>query len=123
MTEATCEICGSCRFVEAHHYDCLEGKLSPETIMLCRRCHRTYHDRGIGWFDDEFLGKAIEMENKHREISWLKPYSLLRHEDIERSDYWNKTHGVKKPRKPLRETREAKQLGFNLIDNLFLEGG
>lgn len=124
-----CEICGSDRFVDAHHYDCKEGKLSAETIMLCRRCHRTYHDRGIEWFDDEKIDKAIEIENKRREIrnahleelnqdrlvgvtkfpyySWLRkpilPESLLRREDIVRSDYWNKIHGVKKHRQPPRD--------------------
>ncbi len=135
-----CEICGSEEFIDAHHYDCKEGKLSSETINLCRRCHRTYHDRGIEWFDDEYLDKAIAMENKGREIinanleklnqdrlaerlkfpsyPWLKesllPVLPLRREDIQRSHYWNKIHGVY-DNKPLpKETIEQKQLGFEM---------
>ncbi len=106
VDKRTCAICGSDSFVDAHHFDCREGKISPETIMLCRRCHRTYHDRGIEWFDDDKLDKAIEIENKHREILNLdrlnegrKPLSYqqpLRREDILRSNYWTKIHGVRK---------------------------
>jgi len=139
-----CEICGSDKFVDAHHYDCKEGKLSPETINLCRRCHRTYHDRGIEWFDDDLIDKAIEVENKRREIrnahleelnqerlnesiklpyySWLKKPILhkspLKREDIQRSVYWNKIHGIKKRKQPTRETVEQKRLGFEVIENL-----
>jgi len=119
-----CEICGSDKFVDAHHYDCKEGKISPETINLCRRCHRTYHDRGVEWFDEEYLDKAIILENKRREIIYgnlqepRKPLQLLRREDIRRSDYWNKMHGISKRRKPTIETRDERQLGFDMIDNL-----
>ena len=119
-----CEICGSDKFVDAHHYDCKDGKLSPETINLCRRCHRTYHDRGIEWFDDDKLDKAIGLENKRRQIVYaslknpIKPLVLLGVVDIIRSDYWNKIHGISKRRKPPRETRDEKQLGFEVIDNL-----
>lgn len=122
--DLTCEICGSKKFVDAHHYDCREGKRGPETIKLCRRCHRTYHDRGIEWFDDELLDRAIAMENKKRELGYagltnpIKPLVLLRREDIVRSSYWNKTHGIRKARKPPRETVEAKQLGFAMIGDL-----
>jgi len=119
-----CEICGSNRFVDAHHYDCKEGKISPETIKLCRRCHRTYHDRGIEWFDDDKIDKAIEIENRRREIVYsnlvnpIKPLILLKREDIQRSDYWNKIHGIHKHRKPPRETKNERQLGFDAIDKL-----
>ena len=100
-----CYICSSDKFVDDHHYDCREGTLSPETIPLCRRCHRTYHDRGIGWFDDEYLDKAIEIENKAREIHAKagvrskfhqpgKPLGVMTREDVKRSDYWNKIHNV-----------------------------
>ena len=119
-----CYICGSDRFVDDHHYDCREGKLSPETVPLCRRCHRTYHDRGIEWFDDDFLDKAIEIENKRRQIFNSSPgiiihqFPLIKREDIQRSDYWNKIHGISKHRKPPRETKDERQLGFDMIDNL-----
>ncbi len=112
-----CEICGNDRFIDVHHYDCQEGKISPETIMLCRRCHRTYHDRGIGWFDDDNLDKAIEIENKRREIIGSK-LKLLQRQDIQRSDYWNKIHGIKTRRNSPGETRDERQLGFEEIDNL-----
>ena len=116
-----CEICGSGRFVDAHHYDCKEGQLSPETVNLCRRCHRTYHSYGVEWFEDEYLGKAIELENRRREIAYAnrknltKPLVLFKREDIRRSEYWNKIHGVRKAREPAQKTKEAKQLGFEMF--------
>ncbi len=119
-----CEICGSDKFIDGHHFDCKEGRISSETIDLCRRCHRTYHDRGVEWFDDDKIEKAIEIENKRREIWYAnltdpkKPLTLLRKEDIVRSDYWNKIHGIRKRKQPLRETRNEKQLGFEEIDSL-----
>ena len=118
-----CAICGSEKFVDAHHYDCREGKISPETIYLCRRCHRTYHLRGIEWFDDDKIDKAIEIENKRREIihttlTHQKPLVFLEKKDIQRSDYWNKIHGIVKRRTPPKETANEKQLGFEAIDNL-----
>lgn len=123
-----CYICPSDRFVDDHHYDCKEGKLSPETVSLCRRCHRTYHDCGVEWFDDEYLEKAIEIENKRRVIWRLNHVGgilpELKREDIKRSDYWNKIHGIRKTtttRKLSRETEETKQLGFAMIDNLIME--
>jgi len=125
---AVCEICGSERFVDAHHYDCREGVISPETINLCRRCHRTYHDRGIEWFDDEFIDKAIGIENKRRQIlnnaeGIIHPFPLIRCEDIQRSDYWNKIHGINKRRKPPRETKDERQLGLAMIDDLLSGSG
>lgn len=114
-----CCICLSTTNLDDHHIDCNEGKLSPETVPLCRRCHRTYHDRGLKWFEDEFLDKTIELENRRREIVNSKkltppyqgisvPYGLC---DISplppvdkaeviasRSDYWYKKHGLTKPR-------------------------
>lgn len=95
---SSCYICDSDRFVDGHHYDCCEGKLSSETVPLCRRCHRTYHNLGVEWFDDEYLDRAIEVENKRREILGQPP---MRREDVRRSDYFNKTHG-------LPETKERK---------------
>lgn len=105
----TCEICGSERFVDAHHYDCKEGRVSPETILLCRRCHRTYHDRGIEWFDDDKMDKAIEIENKRRKL--VGAPGLLRREDIHRSPYWNKIHGI----------RTRKQLPRKKVDQMRLD--
>ena len=118
--EKTCYICQSTKYVDDHHYDCQEGALSPETVPLCRRCHRTYHDLGVEWFEDEYLDKAIEIENKRRAIynanleyfekeraaraaqfpwsPWLKkpitPLPLLKREDIQRTAYFNKKHGL-----------------------------
>lgn len=99
-----CWICSSDKFVDEHHIDCKEGKLSSETVPLCRRCHRTYHDFGIEWFDDEYLDKVIELENRRRQIVYYaslkgpgKPLLvLLKREDINirRSTYWNKQHGI-----------------------------
>lgn len=141
---SVCYICDSDRFVDGHHYDCEEGKLSPEVVPLCRRCHRTYHDLGVDYFEDDYLDKVIEIENKRREIRnanlvkfneerlteaikspWnsmlrkpLIPLSPLKREDIRRSTYWNKTHGKRHPQKPSRETKDERQLGFEMIDNL-----
>lgn len=99
-----CYICNSDKFVDDHHYDCQEGKLSPETVSLCRRCHRTYHDLGVEWFDDEYLDKAIEIENKRREILGKLP---MRREDVRRSDYWNKIHNVTPKKKRGKVTDNA----------------
>ena len=103
-----CYICPSTKFVDSHHVDCQEGKLSPEMAPLCRRCHRTFHDLGVDYFDDEYLDKVIELENRRRQIVYdslkdpTKPLVLLKREDIKRSDYFNKKHG-------LPETKEAKE--------------
>jgi len=101
-----CYICSSSKFVDNHHYDCLEGKLSPETVPLCRRCRRTYHDWGVGAFSPDTTAKALEVENKRREILRSLPpehpfynnLPAMKLEDVERSDYWYKKHGVTKPR-------------------------
>ena len=105
MTKKVCYICSSGKYVDAHHYDCQEGRISPETVPLCRRCHRTYHDLGVEWFEDEYLDKAIEIENKRQQLVYdslknpVRPLQLLKKEDIARSDYWNKIHGILKRRK------------------------
>ena len=122
-----CEICGSDRFIDAHHYDCREGEISPETINLCRRCHRTYHDLGVEWFDNDKIDKAIEIENKRREIIYTtlthpKPLVFLEKKDIQRSDYWNKIHGIRKRKQPPKETFDERQLGFEAIENLIKAG-
>jgi len=105
MTRKSCYICSSSKFVDNHHYDCLEGKLSPETIPLCRRCHRTYHDWGVGAFSPDTTERALEVENKRREILRSLPpehpfYNNLpsmKLEDVERSNYWYKKHGIPRP--------------------------
>lgn len=94
-----CYICGGNKYVDDHHLDCCEGMLSSETVPLCRRCHRTYHHLGVDWFDEEFVDKAIEVENKRRQIlHWpsRKPLELMKRKDIKRSDSWYKKHGIKK---------------------------
>lgn len=108
MTQKTCYICSSTKFVDNHHYDCREGKLSPETVPLCRRCHRTYHDWGIGAFSPDTTKKASEIENKRREIlrslppdhPFYKNLPPMKLEDVEHSSYWYKKHGIPRPRVP-----------------------
>lgn len=108
MKRKVCYICSSRKFVDNHHYDCLEGKLSPETVPLCRRCHRTYHDWGVGAFSPDTTEKALEVENKRREILRSLPpehpfYNNLppmKLEDVERSNYWYKKHGIPRPYVP-----------------------
>ena len=90
--KANCYICGSGRFVDDHHIDCVHGAKSDKTVPLCRRCHRTYHDIGIEWFDDELLDKALQIENRRRDIYGL-PH--LTRGQVKRSEYWNKKHGIK----------------------------
>lgn len=100
-----CWICSSGNFVDDHHYDCQEGKLSSETVPLCRRCHRTYHDLGVGSFSPDTTEKALAVENKRREILRLLPvghpsYQNLpprKLEDIKRSSYWYKKHHIAPP--------------------------
>ena len=91
-----CYIDGSTRFVDDHHLDCKEGKVSPETIPLCRRCHRTYHDWGVDAFSPDTTIKALEVENKRRMIYGLPLMSMAQ---ISRSGYWRKKWGVTSPRK------------------------
>jgi hypothetical protein len=88
-----CYICSSDKYIDEHHVDCQYGEVSPDTVPLCRRCHRTFHDLGVEWFDDEVLDRAIEVENMRRKI-FGKP--LLERKDIIRSDYWYKKHGIKR---------------------------
>ena len=40
-------------------------------VPLCRRCHRTLHDWDIGTFSPDTTEKALEVENKRREIRGL----------------------------------------------------
>ena len=89
-----CYICSSAEYVDDHHVDCQYGEVSPDTVPLCRRCHRTFHDLGVEWFDDELLDRAIEVENMRRKIFGEPP---LEKRDIIRSDYWYKKHGIKRP--------------------------
>jgi uncharacterized protein YlaI len=92
MEGVVCYICGSSNHVDNHHIDYRRGKVSPEIVPLCRRCHRTLHDLGVEWFDDEFLDKAVKIDNKRREIWNLAPLSR---DDIKRSEYYCKMHGIK----------------------------
>ncbi|MGQ9545957.1 MAG: hypothetical protein ACUVTR_02160 [Dehalococcoidia bacterium] len=89
-----CYICSSNRYVDDHHVDCQYGEVSPDTVPLCRRCHRTFHDWGVEWFDDELVDRAIGVENMRRTIFGEPP---LERKDIVRSDYWYKKHGIKRP--------------------------
>jgi len=103
--EKICYICSSNKFVDNHHYDCQGGKLSPETVPLCRRCHITYHDWDVEAFSPDTTDKALEVENKRREILHLPP---MKSEDIRRSSYWYKKHDITPPsslgrKKPSRE--------------------
>lgn len=100
--EHSCYICERIEvLIDNHHVDCAHGAISKETAPLCRRCHRTYHDLGLEWFDDEFLDRAIELENRRRKIIYANlenpviPLHLIKREDVKRSPYWNKTHGIK----------------------------
>jgi hypothetical protein len=88
-----CYICSSAKHVDDHHVNCQYGEVSPDTVPLCRRCYRTYHDFGVEWFDDELLDRAIEVDNMRRKI-FGEP--LLERKDIVRSDYWYKKHGIKR---------------------------
>ena len=92
----SCYICGSLRYVDQHHYDCKEGSISPETVPLCRRCHRTYHDWGIGSFSPDTTTKALEVENYRRKIYNLP---LITEADIHHTNYWRKKWGIRGKRK------------------------
>ena len=127
-TEQLCYICAKGKYIDGHHIDCQEGKLSPETVPLCRRCHRTYHDLGVDYFDDEYLDKAIELENRRRKIhncniEYLKekgPLPPLRREDIKRSAYWYKQHGI--PTSRLGKGRPSKRMSFRIPNSPALCG-
>lgn len=112
-----CYICSSDKFIDDHHYDCLEGRLSPETVPLCRRCHRTYHDWGIEAFSPDTTDKALEVENRRREILRSLPLGHphyrnlppMKLEDVKRSDYWYKKHNITPP------SRLGRKKGFRGI--------
>lgn len=126
-SDQLCEICGSGNHVDNHHLDCLGGQLSPETVPLCRRCHKTYHIWGVGAFSPDTTEEAVEVENKRREIlrSLLPEHPLyqklsfsrqeaqtsLKLEDVRRSWYWYRKWGIKPPRE---ERAKAKAVAFRL---------
>lgn len=62
-------------------------------MPLCRRCHRTYHDLGLSWFDDELLDRAIEVENMRRQIYGEPPFDK---NTLIRPDYWYTKHGIRR---------------------------
>lgn len=96
--EKTCYICSGNDFVDDHHYDFKHGKISDETVPLCRRCHSTIHMyRGIHMFEDHLLDKAIEVWNRTLILlnPSLMPKELITKDKIERSKYWLKKHGIK----------------------------
>lgn len=123
--EKLCWICSSDKYVDEHHYDCQRGKLSTETVPLCRRCHTTYHIWGVGAFSPDTTERALEVENKRREIlrslppdhpeyrraEYIGILSPLKLEDVERSPYWYKKWGIKPPRK---EREKAKAVAMRL---------
>jgi hypothetical protein len=125
----TCWICSSNKHVDNHHYDCQKGKLSPETVPLCRRCHRTYHDFGIGSFSPDTTAKALEIENKRREILRSLPSDHIRYqnlpplklEDVKRSGYWDKKHGIAPP-SPLKKRGKVKLFQFRIPNSPVLCG-
>jgi 5-methylcytosine-specific restriction endonuclease McrA len=41
-----CAICNSAQFVEVHHrdYSRIGAEADPDVIVLCRACHRLFHD-------------------------------------------------------------------------------
>lgn len=91
-----CYICGSIRFIDDHHLDCKGGAISPETVPLCRRCHRTYHDWGVESFSPDTTERALEVENKRRAIFRLP---LMTMDEITRSSYWYKKWRIPRGRK------------------------
>lgn len=114
-----CWICSSANHVDRHHLDCWGGKVSPETVLLCRRCHRTYHDWGVSSFSPDTTLKALEIENKRREILrslppdhlFYRSLSPMKPEDIRRSGYWYKKWGISPPQ---RERVKVATLPFKL---------
>jgi len=92
--EKACYICGSSIFIDEHHYDLQYGRISDETVPLCRRCHKTIHMyNGIHMFDNAILDKAMEVWNMTQTLL-KKP--LMTMENIKRSNYWNKQHNITK---------------------------
>jgi len=63
----------------------------------------------VEWFDDEYLDKALEVENRRREIIG-KP--KMRREDVKRTDYYNKTHGLQQTKE--RVGSQTPAFGFHL---------
>jgi len=126
MTEKLCFISQSDRYVDDHHYDCVRGAISKETVPLCRRCHTTYHTWGVSSFSPDTTAKAIEVENKRREILRSLPAGdphyrnlpPLKIEDVKRSRYWYKKHGLTPP-KPAPKSKER---SFSLPSNPVLCG-
>lgn len=108
-----CYCCLSVRFVDEHHYDCKEGKISPETVPLCRRCHRTYHDLGVNAFSPDTTTKILEVENKRREIFRLSP---MKESDIRRSQYYLKKWGSNAPKK-VKVVKVSSQLPLFELDS------
>lgn len=114
--------------MDNHHYDCLGGKLSPETVPLCRRCHQTYHVWGIGAFSPDTTEKALAVENKRREIlrslppdhpqyrraSYLGILSPLRLEDVRHARYWYKKWHVTPPRKEKVKTEAVSEMSLKM---------
>ena len=64
-------------------------------VPLCRRCHRTLHDWDIGTFSPDTTEKALEVENKRREIRGLP---IMKMEEVTHSDYWYRKHNVARPK-------------------------
>lgn len=106
--EKICYVCSSDRYVDNHHYDCLGGKISKETVPMCRRCHTSYRWPGINCFEDEYLDRIIMIENKRREILGIK--RMVSRSDIKRSKYWLKQH--KKDAKKLSLDSDTGRLSY-----------
>jgi len=133
MTEGkSCYIDGSQKYIENHHYDCMRGKLSPETVPLCKRCHRTYHIWGVGAFSPNTTEKALEVENKRREIlrslpsdherrRFLRPEDIqpMKLEDVHRSRYWYQKWGISPP---IKEKKRIVRMRFRLPNSPSLCG-
>ena len=123
MVEAmtVCYVCSSEKFVDDHHYDCQRGKLSPETVPLCRRCHTTYHNWGIEAFSPDTTEKGLEIENKRREILRSLPVGHpsyqnlppMKLEDVKRSSYWYKKHHITRPK----QVRPKREIPFRIPNN------
>lgn len=121
-----CWICASGNHIDGHHVDCLRGQLSSETVLLCRRCHQTYHTWGVGAFSPDTTGKSVELENKRREIlrslpaghpqrrraEYLGEIQPLKLEDVRRSGYWYRKWGIKLP--PKERALRAERVPFRL---------
>jgi len=100
-------------------------------VPLCRRCLRTYHDGGVGAFSPDTTEKALEVENKRREILRSLPpdhpqyhraehlgiLSPLKLEDVKRSRYWYKKWGIKPPRKERVKAEAAAGIPFRIMSN------